>query len=761
MLLGITLGVSSIVAVHQISQRVVESLNEVTPPYLRNVSHLVAKPDLTMDDYFRLRARWRAGEIPTLTHVMPVVEGSILVTDRPLSIVGLDAFSGVPEALGLAFLPVGQGIVSPDTGYSVGEELNANGFVVRVARLHEAVPRGMLLTDIGTAQVALGFDDTALTSIAVIVSTPLQRLLTWSDRLLPGFSAGVRVPEWRLEGWTVRTLDAELPSLAFARSVLFNLGALGSLALVVAWLLVYQVGVIWLRRRQQTLERLRQMGVTDRELRSSFLLSLAAAGLVAGFVGLWAGDALAALLAQTVTGYAGDETSFRPDIDRWVIIKALGSAIGVSIVGGWLAYSRERRTRADGRIQGLVLLILMLVWIFGTYLSETLLAGFLSIAAAGLMVLVGIHPVLNWLKSSSRRVRGTLLARVGLRELVWYPNDLAVAVGALALALATSIAIALMVDSFRADFERMLDRRMVHDVFVTGDGRDLDPLIPAITRHPDVARVQAYGRAERVIRGVKVELGYTRFDAAESARYGMKRALLPGECVVSERLANNLGVSSGDRLEFGRSVLTVAAVFAGFGDPQPRLLLGEESAAALGLPDGHDRLSIHTHGNTHGKETVVAFLASLDPTLNVQERGALRETALRIFDQTFAITQALTFMALIVASVGLYNALLALELLLMRSRFLLHAMGVARGELNTVDRWRIVGVGGMAILFAVPLGIVMGWLLCRVINPRAFGWSLDFLIQWPSFAWPILSAALAMVVVAIVPTPSEGAFDEG
>jgi putative ABC transport system permease protein len=710
-----------------------------------------------MEDYFRLRARWRAGDLPALSHVMPVVEGSMLVADRTLSIVGLDAFSGVPEALGLAFLPVGQGIVSPDSGYSVGDRLDAGGFAVRVARLHDAVPRGMLLTDIGTAQVALGFDDSALTSVAVIVRTPLQRILTWSDRLMPGFSAGIRVPEWRLEGWTVRTLDAELPSLAFARSVLFNLGALGSLALVVAWLLVYQVGVIWLRRRQQTLERLRQMGATDRELRSSFLLSLAGAGLVAGVVGLWAGNTLAALLAQTVTGYAGDETSFRPDIDRWVVAKALGSAVGVSIVGGWLAYSRERRSRADGRTQGLVLLILMLAWIFGTYLSETLLAGFLSIAAVGLMVLVGIHPVLSWLKSSSRRVRGTLLARVGLRELVWYPNDLAVAVGALALALATSIAIALMGGSFRADFERMLDRRMVHDVFVTGDGRDLDALIPAISRHPDVARVQAYGRAERVIRGVKVELGHTRFDIAESARYGMTRALLPGECLVSERLANSLGISPGDRLELGESVVTVAGVFAGFGDPQPRLLLGEESATVLGLPVGHDRLSIHTDS----KQTVMAFVASLDPTLNVQERGTLRETALRIFDQTFAITQALTFMALIVASVGLYNALLALELLLMRSRFLLQAMGVVRGELNTIDRWRIAGVGSAAILFAVPLGIVMGWLLCRVINPRAFGWSLDFLIQWPSFAWPILSVVLAMVVVAMVPTPSEGTFDEG
>ena len=40
---------------------------------------------------------------------------------------------------------------------------------------------------------------------------------------------------------------------------------------------------------------------------------------------------------------------------------------------------------------------------------------------------------------------------------------------------------------------------------------------------------------------------------------------------------------------------------------------------------------------------------------------AIRDRIFQIFDQTFAITRALTLLALIVASVGLYNALLALE----------------------------------------------------------------------------------------------------
>ena len=76
-LLGVTLAVSSIVAVHQISQRVVESLASVTPPQLAGVTHRLSRADMTMSDYFELRARWRAGELDGVSALMPIVEGSL------------------------------------------------------------------------------------------------------------------------------------------------------------------------------------------------------------------------------------------------------------------------------------------------------------------------------------------------------------------------------------------------------------------------------------------------------------------------------------------------------------------------------------------------------------------------------------------------------------------------------------------------------------------------------------------------------------
>jgi putative ABC transport system permease protein len=151
----------------------------------------------------------------------------------------------------------------------------------------------------------------------------------------------------------------------------------------------------------------------------------------------------------------------------------------------------------------------------------------------------------------------------------------------------------------------------------------------------------------------------------------------------------------------------------------------------------------------------------LNPLLEVVEREAMRTSALSIFDRTFAITRALTLLALLVAGVGLYNALLALQLQQQRTRQLLQALGVTRSELAGLARWRALGVGAAAVAFALPLGLIMGGLLCRVINPRAFGWSLNLLVTWESILWPILSAVVAIVVVLLIPKPSESLLDEG
>ena len=97
--LGITLAVASIVAVHQISQRVVHSLEAVTPAYLEDVTHFLSRSGLAMTDYFELRAAWRDGAMPDVRFMAPLVEGRVASGDGTRRVVGLDAFSGLPQAL--------------------------------------------------------------------------------------------------------------------------------------------------------------------------------------------------------------------------------------------------------------------------------------------------------------------------------------------------------------------------------------------------------------------------------------------------------------------------------------------------------------------------------------------------------------------------------------------------------------------------------------------------------------------------------------
>lgn len=749
MLLGVTLAISSIVAVHQISQRVVTSLASVTPPHLSGVTHQLRRPGLVMDDYFELRSRWRAGDLPGVSSLMPVVTG----TAGRWRVIGLDAFSGVPAALGLALLAPGEVVAGPQAG--AGETITPvpGGPSVRIAARHDTLAQDLLITGVGTAQALLGRPDQALDAVGVVIVSPAQQLIDWTERLMPGFSAGIDVQTYALEGWDVSAMAATDPAIAFARSVLFNLGALGSLALVVAWLLVYQVSVIWLRRRAVTLTRLRQMGVTEAELRRVFLGSLIGLGLTASLLGLVLGGWLADGLAHAATGFSEPLTGV--GLDRWVLAKALGSALGVCLIGGWIAARREAGgpgVASGRRLFHLLCLLVLGAGIWGMTPGSSLAGGFAAVAAVCLLTLAAISPLLAGLRAGARHLRGRLVRRMGLRELLWYPGDLAVAIGALVLALATSVAMSLMVDSFRQDFRAMLDQRVVSDLFLSGEaGEDLSELAKRLETVPGVTRVQRYGRSELQLDGLRVSLSFSAFDLPEARRYGLSRPLARGEALVSERLAGDLALSTGQSFMAGGMRLTVAGIFPGYGDSTPRLVLREEDAAALGIRRRYERLSVDTQEPALVRQTV----AALAPGVSVEARSAIRSQALEIFDATFAITRALTFLALIVASVGLYNALLALELLQQGVRRLLHAMGLDARELRQIAAWRVIGVGFMSLMLALPLGIAMGWLLCRVVNPRAFGWSLDLELAAGSFLWPVLTALAVMAVVGLAPTPRE------
>jgi len=179
-----------------------------------------------------------------------------------------------------------------------------------------------------------------------------------------------------------------------------------------------------------------------------------------------------------------------------------------------------------------------------------------------------------------------------------------------------------------------------------------------------------------------------------------------------------------------------------------RVLVTNSTAVSMGIDNSFDRMSVSGLAADALSEWEMQF-----PWLQIQTRAAMRTLALEIFDRTFSITRVLTLLSLLVASVGMYNALLALRLNQSRSEKLLQALGVTPGERRGMALRRALMVGGAAMALALPLGIGMAWLLCEVVNPRAFGWSLNFSPAPVEIALPLVLALLVAVVTGLLPTP--------
>ena len=97
----------------------------------------------------------------------------------------------------------------------------------------------------------------------------------------------------------------------------------------------------------------------------------------------------------------------------------------------------------------------------------------------------------------------------------------------------------------------------------------------------------------------------------------------------------------------------------------------------------------------------------------------------------------------------------ALRLNQRASAALLQALGLSTAEQRRLALIRGGVLGACAILLALPLGLFIGFALCEVINPRAFGWSLDLSISTSAWAWPALLGFAAAVAASLMPTPGE------
>jgi putative ABC transport system permease protein len=150
-------------------------------------------------------------------------------------------------------------------------------------------------------------------------------------------------------------------------------------------------------------------------------------------------------------------------------------------------------------------------------------------------------------------------------------------------------------------------------------------------------------------------------------------------------------------------------------------------------------------------QEIKSLVGKNNQQLLVRSNQSLRDDVMIVFDRTFAITNALRFIATMVSFIGILSATLIILLDRKREFGMLKAIGFRQKELNQLVLTETGLMGFFAGIFAIPTGIVISLILVYVINLRSFGWTIQFYLDFWSIAQGVIIAVVAAFIAAIYP----------
>ena len=742
------LGTMSVVAVHLLSEDIKAGLDDEGALTVPGYTHVVRGTGLAWDDYFDARDRWRQGHVTNVEAMTPLVAGQALVDGRSSQVVGVDilaeggAFAAGPLNQGPAendWTPmlVGDGVaVGESFGLAAGDRVRAGEVDVDVVAVAENAG-GIVFADIPTALRIL--DRTGPGAILVRARGGEPAMERW----FPGSTAalGIGTTIELGQGLTARAFDETEPTRRFALAILFNLGALGVLALFVAAFLIYQASFSNIARREPERERLDAIGVDSTTIASLFV----GEGVLIGLVGAMIGTLLGTVLA----GFLGSAESFA--LSAVAATKGALGGVGAGVIG---AFAATRRASAPKRAGGprWITAGLAAALLVVAAASETLAAAFALILALCVaqfaLVMPGIAAAFRR-AFAARMERVDVLVKASFRRFAVMLGEVDIAAGALSIAIAAAIGMGVQVENFREDFYRLLDQRLWPAIYIESD-RPLDP--EWLASLPGVTDVRSYGRTEALLNARPVTVTLAIGDALETRRYGYDAAL-EGDILLSESGALAYGLAAGDDIDLegplGARRVRVAHVFSDYGAPSPRVIGTFSDLAPIFDGVAFNRTSVLTAGDETG--TLERAISARYPGAHVRDQAELRALAEKAFDRTFEVAEHLTVIALMVAVVGLYNALSALALRARDIHRLLYATGVSRLSIASLAINENLVIGTVAAVAAMPLGLAIAYVLCAEINPRAFGWSIPFGVDITALLTPALLGIVAAPLAGMIP----------
>lgn len=596
-------------------------------------------------------------------------------------------------------------------------------------------------------------------------------------RLVPGAEPPALPPGLRAE----RPRDAEQRVSQLSRAYRVNLTVLALVALFVGAFLVYSVVALSVAQRLPGFALLGVLGLTAAERRRLVLLECAGLGAAGSVLGLAGGVALAAAALRWLAGDLGG--GYFPGVTpalQWspaalLAFGALGTA--AALVGGWIPARQAERLQPARALKGLssleapasspwpggALLALALGLAFVPPIAGLPLAAYAAVACL-LFGGVALVPSLVQVLLAALPAPAGALPHLALKRAAFHRQTATAAVAGVVASLALSVALTVMVTSFREGVAGWLDTMLPADLYARTASTSsaaaqawLPPdFVERAARVPGVLRVQA--SRLRALSLAPDRPGVTLI-ARELARPAETLPLLApplpaGDGVgvfVSEAMVDLYGARPGTRLQLPLGDRPVTVVVRGVWRDYAR----QFGAVAIDLADyrrltGDQRLNDLALWLAPGTDAAAAraALQALAPDPAMLDFGAateIRAISLAIFDRSFAVTRYLQVVAIVVGLVGIAASLSA-QVMARRKEFgLLAHLGLTRRQVlalvaGEAAAWLAAGCG-----IGLALGITISAVLVHVVNPQSFHWTMPLVLPWPR----LLALAAAVLVAGI------------
>ena len=692
--------------------------------------------------------------------VSPIVEGRIDFDGTSYRLIGFD-----PLTAPSGFAPDAAGDIADFSGFftppyqifanPVDAARIAPHTLARVTPV-EALAPGIVLTDLTAAQTWL---DTG---------PNVSRLL-----VLPDQPFGITPPDAAAFGLTLRQPQQGGDIQRLTDSFHLNLTAFGLLSFAVGLFIVHGTIGLAFEQRRGLFRTLRALGLPLRALLTLIAVELLVIALVAGTIGMILGYVIAAALlpdvAATLRGLYGADIagtmSLRPS--WWLAgmaIAVLGTAVAaagafVKVIRlplltpaqprAWARLSEKRMATLALIAAGLALAALVLTQMGG------LLAGFALLGAMLIGAALVLPILLFALLALAQRLTHRPLAQWFWADTRQQLPGLSLALMALLLALATNIGVGTMVSSFRLTFTGWLDQRLASELYVTARSDAEGAELQAFLQNRADAVLPIWHIQTRVA-GLPADI-YGAVDHATYRDNWPMIAALPEVwdrvadgrgALINEQLALREGFRPGDRLDLpGQWQIEIAGIYSDYGNPTGQVIVGLSH-----LVDRFSDVPKRRFGLRIAPDAAPDLTRTLReefglPADNIIDQASIKAFSLRVFERTFTVTGALNVLTLAIAGFAILTSLLTLASLRQPQLAPVWALGMTRRQLAALELLRALLLAMLTVLAALPVGLLLAWVLLNIVNVEAFGWRLPMHIfpgDWLRLAGlSLLAATLA------------------